>query len=672
MELPSAGTGEFVTVVSVQEPSSAPENFVTVLSIGLDRQQLEKESSQNVEDPAHPEEEVEVYRLPGERLGFGLKFDGGNKTSEKVRRLFIQSCAEQSPASRAKCSWGNLGEGDEVLSIDGVSVTQMTRLDCVRRLKESQLVIKLAVRYRGALRPKIVSAERKPAGDLQQNGKTPPELPVSPPPVPPRKLRHSSHAGGAGRGPADGEACSGSKKARGSPKSNGSSDSGSPRSQESYRSAMSSVRSAGYESCNSSPAKAISGKTDSPKNSPKVYASPNSSRLKQNGGGGCLKLDEPAEAQWYLDARSQDGSSTHGSTSDDTGSSLSTVLDRLSSCANSDRISIASSLSSASELQPQQTTLDSPSFLLARLVGSEGRTHVESRGDVERITALVAPSKVLIEEQPAPRAPLSFQDAPLSYGHEPQPGLLLNHLDSSDETQQQRQSPPKPAPRREAKPRKRRPPPPPPPPTAARRQMHQPDAEPSLEENKQEKKADEAREVPTCNKVLEIVEIRKARALSPCKVESDAQDADPEAEEPRPESPERGDSERKSSVEANPERGADERPTMTEQEHVVTTDDSDDADDYYWQSNLDTIGEEGESSHSDNDNIPPERSTHRVNSSMENPQITQTLVEDSVTESAVEPDLKQGEFDLTIHATFSAVYLLRDQEVSSIEISFGI
>jgi C-terminal processing protease CtpA/Prc len=80
-----------------------------------------------------------VYRLPGERLGFGLKFEGGTKTQERVRRLFIQSCAPDSPASRARCSWGALGEGDELVEIDGTAVNDMTRLDCVRCLKESQV-----------------------------------------------------------------------------------------------------------------------------------------------------------------------------------------------------------------------------------------------------------------------------------------------------------------------------------------------------------------------------------------------------------------------------------------------------------------------------------------------------------------------------------------------------
>jgi len=119
MDVAKGTTEDFVTVVSVgNQPMS--ENFVTVLSIGNrkkdDEESAASKSMSNGTD-GHLEEEVEVFRLPGERLGFGLKFEGGNKTTERVRRLFVQSCAEQSPASRAKCSWGTLGEGDEVIMI---------------------------------------------------------------------------------------------------------------------------------------------------------------------------------------------------------------------------------------------------------------------------------------------------------------------------------------------------------------------------------------------------------------------------------------------------------------------------------------------------------------------------------------------------------------------------
>jgi len=121
MDVAKGTTEDFVTVVSVGSQPTVSENFVTVLSIGnATNGNNNEESSMASKNPAGlsgmegREEEVKVYRLPGERLGFGLKFEGGNKTCERVRRLFVQSCAEQSPASRAKCSWGSLGEGDEV------------------------------------------------------------------------------------------------------------------------------------------------------------------------------------------------------------------------------------------------------------------------------------------------------------------------------------------------------------------------------------------------------------------------------------------------------------------------------------------------------------------------------------------------------------------------------
>lgn len=158
---------------------------------------------------------------------------------------------------------------------------------------------------------------------------------------------------------------------------------------------------------------------------------------------------------------------------------------------------------------------NNPDFLLNRLANSEARTHVESRGDVERVTAVVAPNTVLIEETPALQPPLCFQDAPLSYGHETSPGLFYtadlaadsrthfrpikddakmvekvvngdkvapplparNHVNKIPINQQDvvefeekitdektPKLPPKPLPRKEVKAKRKRPPPPPPPP----------------------------------------------------------------------------------------------------------------------------------------------------------------------------------------------------------------
>lgn len=154
------------------------------------------------------------------------------------------------------------------MAIDGVPVIHMTRLDCVRRLKESQLVIKLVVRCRGALRPEVVSAERK---STPEKTKIPPELRSAPPPVPPRKLRHP-------RGLADGEANpSPVKKSWDSPKSIPTSQNGSP---HSLHGSNNSSKSASYESCYSSPKSCTSSKNGSPKAAPKDHY-PDASKPKQ-------------------------------------------------------------------------------------------------------------------------------------------------------------------------------------------------------------------------------------------------------------------------------------------------------------------------------------------------------------------------------------------------------
>ncbi|XP_060852961.1 putative Polycomb group protein ASXL3 [Rhopalosiphum padi] len=128
---------DFVTVVSVDGDGSGgvqtvEDSFVTVLSIGEDAAATDGLTCSVAE-------EVLVYRLPGERLGFGLRFDG----VDTCNRLFVQSCADGSPASRTQASWGPLAAGDEIVQINGRPVNRLSRDDCVRCLKESGLVVKL-------------------------------------------------------------------------------------------------------------------------------------------------------------------------------------------------------------------------------------------------------------------------------------------------------------------------------------------------------------------------------------------------------------------------------------------------------------------------------------------------------------------------------------------------
>ncbi|XP_053668004.1 uncharacterized protein LOC128718402 [Anopheles marshallii] len=168
---PVNGTDEQVS--HGDEPDDS--QFVTVLSINHGG-----DGGSRMGGRQNALEVVLVYRLPGERLGFGLKFQGGTKSNEKIQRLFIQSCAENSPASRVQASWGHLREGNEILEIDGVNVSRMTRIECVKCLKDSNVAIKLLVRNGEGKVQNFYAG----GGELPERKGAPPP----PPPVPPRKL----------------------------------------------------------------------------------------------------------------------------------------------------------------------------------------------------------------------------------------------------------------------------------------------------------------------------------------------------------------------------------------------------------------------------------------------------------------------------------------------------
>uniref|UniRef100_A0A1A9WE70 PDZ domain-containing protein n=1 Tax=Glossina brevipalpis TaxID=37001 RepID=A0A1A9WE70_9MUSC len=186
--------------------STQNSTFVTVLSInnaGSNQQQkqsldINHDDVNDVEEEEEEDEETEtviVYRLPGERLGFGLKFQGGTKNLEKVQKLFIQSCAKDSPASKVATSWGVLREGDEIINIDNRSVCDMTRIECVKCLKDN-VAIKLLVRNGKGQKPAGVEEDfdngcTNTTAKSYSLGKTNLQMrvaPPPPPPIPPRKL----------------------------------------------------------------------------------------------------------------------------------------------------------------------------------------------------------------------------------------------------------------------------------------------------------------------------------------------------------------------------------------------------------------------------------------------------------------------------------------------------
>jgi len=136
------------------------DDFVTVLSVGVQPKNLDDNKEETgpssigvgsvcLSLSGFVEEVACVTRRPGQKLGFGLKFDGGNECSVPVQRLFIQSCAEGSPASKVHCSWGRLVEADEIVEIDGVNIRNtLNRLQVVEMLKDSQQdVLSLKIRH---------------------------------------------------------------------------------------------------------------------------------------------------------------------------------------------------------------------------------------------------------------------------------------------------------------------------------------------------------------------------------------------------------------------------------------------------------------------------------------------------------------------------------------------
>ena len=149
-----AGT-EFVTVLTIASPTTS---LVTpsISCCNLGSSSLPTllpsyvSSSQKVyvdNRRGEIEEEVTIYRLPGERLGMALRFDGGQSVCQTIRRVFVQSISANSPASKAiGLMLGILREGDEILQIDGRISSTLTRHECITLLQDAPVCVRLMVR----------------------------------------------------------------------------------------------------------------------------------------------------------------------------------------------------------------------------------------------------------------------------------------------------------------------------------------------------------------------------------------------------------------------------------------------------------------------------------------------------------------------------------------------
>ncbi|XP_018578821.1 uncharacterized protein LOC108916947 isoform X3 [Anoplophora glabripennis] len=386
----------FVTVLAVgaeqQEPDSENINFesngpgyVTVLTIG--------DTENNNKVLKDVTEEVLVYRLPGERLGFGLKFEGGTKANEFVKRLFIQSCAADSPASRVKSSWGKLTEGDEVLEIDSIPVNTMTRIDCVRCLKDSNVAIKLLVRHRyDNHKPKMKCEDEPPQIIGTEEKRTPP----APPPVPPRKIPRKLLKNANPVPP---------KEIPENPQDN------------STPPAATNIK---------------SKKLQSPRSSIKSYYSPNVPRRDRRFSDGSLG---PPDAEVYVDLFLQESTQSL-SESDDTGSTISTVIDRFGSFPTTTTSSFSGSLPSTPTSIQRQLDISNITIYDDEDSTTTNKPSVKSlvQSKEENNNIIVNP----VEEG----SPSCFQDAPLSYGNESTKIIVPDEVDEPPSEQPEESKPP--------------------------------------------------------------------------------------------------------------------------------------------------------------------------------------------------------------------------------------
>ncbi|XP_013773649.1 uncharacterized protein LOC106458665 [Limulus polyphemus] len=216
--LKSTDNAEFVTVLKVEDrlppvPEGEEEEdedhkqevvpskggFVTVLEVN-NYNNAEKSSAED-----KMIEEVIIYRLPGERLGMALKFEGGVNVTDSVSRVFIQSINPDSPAARAQCFLRPLQEGDEILKIDNRSVCEMTRLDCVTLLRDAPVCIKMLVKHQTPNSTiqngeNIMNGQNRLLDKIKEAIQTEDKPPLPrkkkgpPPPVPPRKSPSSSNS----------------------------------------------------------------------------------------------------------------------------------------------------------------------------------------------------------------------------------------------------------------------------------------------------------------------------------------------------------------------------------------------------------------------------------------------------------------------------------------------
>ena len=122
------------------------------------------------ESPPSDVEQLTVNRLPGEPLGMECDVVESDVTGFREPRVLVRRVVSGSPAERA--SGGNRGVevGDEILSINGVKLMNVSRVEIVQFISETPLTVILLVRRQAARLERPEKDHRNVRGGLVMPG----------------------------------------------------------------------------------------------------------------------------------------------------------------------------------------------------------------------------------------------------------------------------------------------------------------------------------------------------------------------------------------------------------------------------------------------------------------------------------------------------------------------
>ena len=110
-------------------------------------------------------EQLTINRLPGEPLGMRCDVIDGDVTCFGKPRVMVRRVVQGSPAERATGGNHGVEVGDEILAINGIKLTSVSRVELLQFLDETPLTLILLIRRQAA------GLELEATGDVPSDGR---------------------------------------------------------------------------------------------------------------------------------------------------------------------------------------------------------------------------------------------------------------------------------------------------------------------------------------------------------------------------------------------------------------------------------------------------------------------------------------------------------------------